>query len=561
MPQLPRRRTSLTVVDKEAAEQRQRTRGTPDFLLTANDSRAAPGKSEHHALAPSMAHKDAVASPRRPGVTCLHLLWLLVAVADGMPDPARRDLLMRQEASRQTGGRTTLTTAEQKLNVYLSRLKEQEMSAALFPPAVHFFKAKSLIQESSVFKVLQKMPKGAALHIHSSALVSVEWLVKNVTYRPNCYICFTWDNSVRFLFSSRQPFPRWDCFYWQLVQILRAKTGDPAGFDDSLMQHLTLFTEDPDGEYPNQDVVWEKFEKAFIAAAGLITHAPVLRDYFYQGLEELRQDNVMYLELRSGLSRTYELDGTIHDKVFTLKLFQEVTKKFVNDHPDFFGARIIISVHRALGVSEVKAAIEEAIRLQRDFPDVVSGFDMVGREDGGRTLWYFREALSLPAELGATLPYFFHAGETDDEGTEVDQNILDALLFDTKRIGHGYALAHHPLAKELARQRGVAVELCPISNQVLKLVSDLRNHPAAVLMSEGHPLVVSSDDPSLFGTTGLSYDFYQAFVGIGGLKANLATLKELALNSIRYSALPAHDKDAAQEAWQKKWDAFLSNYS
>lgn len=69
------------------------------------------------------------------------------------------------------------------------------------------------------------------------------------------------------------------------------------------MQHLTLFTEDPDSEYPNQDVVWEKFEKAFIAASGLITHAPVLKDYLYRGLLELQRDNVMYLELRSGLSR------------------------------------------------------------------------------------------------------------------------------------------------------------------------------------------------------------------------------------------------------------------
>ncbi|XP_053271109.1 adenosine deaminase 2-A [Pleuronectes platessa] len=496
-----------------------------------------------------------------PAVAPYVLLLGLMGSADGMPDPAQRDLLMRQEASRQTGGRVALTAAEQKLGASLHRQKEREMSAAQFPPAIHFFKAKPLIQKSSIFKLLQKMPKGAALHIHGSTLVGVDWLVRNVTYRPHCYICFTWDNSVRFLFSDRRPFPRWDCFYWQLLETLRAKIGDPTGFDSSLMQHLTLFTEDPDNEYPNQDVVWEKFEKAFIAAAGLITHAPVLRDYFYKGLEELHQDNIMYLELRSGISKTYELDGTVHDKVWTLKTFQQVTKKFVDDHSDFLGARIIISVHRALSVSEVKGAIKEAIQLQNDFPDVVAGFDLVGREDSGRSLWYFREALSMPADLGVTLPYFFHAGETDDEGTDVDQNILDALLFNTTRIGHGYALAHHPLAKELSRRRNVAVELCPISNQVLKLVSDLRNHPAAVLMSEGHPMVISSDDPSLFGTTGLSYDFYQAFVGIGGLKANLGTLKELALNSIRYSSLPAHLKDRGCVMWQKRWDTFIADHS
>ncbi|KAG5845870.1 hypothetical protein ANANG_G00143760 [Anguilla anguilla] len=321
-------------------------------------------------------------------VTLLSVLLLCWAgVCGGIPDPRQRELLIQQEASRQTGGTVVLTEAERRLSAQLHKLKQQEVEGPQFPPALHFFKALPLIQRSPVFRLLQKMPKGAALHIHDFAVGGVDWLMKNVTYRPHCYICFTASQSVRFLFSAKRPRPLPQCSAWVLLETLRGKV-----------------------------------------------------------------DN------------TTDLDN------------------------------------RGLNVSEVKAVVEEAIHLQKEFPEVMAGFDLVGREDGGRPLWYFREALSLPAELGVTLPYFFHAGET---------------------------------AKELSRKRDVAVEVGPISNQVLGLVSDLRNHPAAALMSEGHPMVVSSDDPATFGATGLSYDFYEAFVGLGGMNAHLGTLKELAINSIR----------------------------
>lgn len=476
-----------------------------------------------------------------------------------MPDPKCREALIEMEASMQTGGLMVLNEKEKRLNSRLLQMKKDEVMRADFPPAMHFFKAKELIRKSPIFSLLQKMPKGGALHVHDFAMVDVEWVVKNVTYRPYCYMCSTDTRSIRFIFSSQLPKPLPRCSPWVLLKSLRARTVNITNLDNSIMNNLTLFTNlDPEKVYPNQDIVWDRFEQAFLALWGLVTYAPVFRDYYYQSLTEFYNDNVMYVEVRALLPEIYELDGSTHDITWTLKTYQEVTRRFTAANPKFFGARIIFTIHRAVNSSVMARVVDEAMKLKRDFPDIMAGFDMVGREDKGRPLWYFRNELSLPSERGTVLPFFFHAGETNLEGSEVDQNVLDALLFNTSRIGHGFALSRHPIAKELSRKGGVALEVCPISNQVLKLVADLRNHPGAALMAENHPLVISSDDPAMFGASGLSYDFYEAFVGFGGLRSHVGTLKALAMNSIRYSSLTAQQQEKALVLWQESWDKFVS---
>lgn len=97
---------------------------------------------------------------QRPHVaaTCLLLYFLSGALTH--PDPRQREALIKLEASMQMGGQIVLTDAEQRLNSVLMKEKQEELWRADFPPALHFFKAKTLIRTSPIFSVLQKMPKG-----------------------------------------------------------------------------------------------------------------------------------------------------------------------------------------------------------------------------------------------------------------------------------------------------------------------------------------------------------------------------------------------------------------
>ncbi|KAG7258560.1 hypothetical protein CRUP_032309 [Coryphaenoides rupestris] len=312
-------------------------------------------------------------------VTCrllllLLLLCLLLTLGTSSPDPDQRQRFIEFEASKRIGGHSHLSPEERQLDDRLRELMREEVARADLPPAMHFFKARPLIRSSPVYGLLRKMPKGIQWNavgqpsnVHElMPMVDVEWLVKNVTYRPHCYIC-----------------PH--CSPWTLLEQLRAKMVNVTDLDNSLMSNMTLWTqEDPEVAYPSQDVVWKRFEQAFLATAGLVTYAPVFRDYHHEGLSQFYRDNVMYVEVRALLPETYELDGSTHDRPWAMKTYQDVSRQFVEEHPDFLGARIIFAVHRVAVVRNT-----------------------------GRPLWYFREALSIPADQGFYLKYYFHAGETD----------------------------------------------------------------------------------------------------------------------------------------------------
>lgn len=68
-------------------------------------------------------------------------------------------------------------------------------------------------------------------------------------------------------------------------------------FSKAIMNNCFISTVD----YADLKVVWKKFQGMFGVVGDFIKYLPVFIDYHWKLLEELHDDNVMYVEIRSSL--------------------------------------------------------------------------------------------------------------------------------------------------------------------------------------------------------------------------------------------------------------------
>ena len=106
-----------------------------------------------------------------------------------------------------------------------------------------------------------------------------------------------------------------------------------------------------------------------------------------------------------------------------------------------------------------------------------------------------------------------HAGEIGGPA-----KVREAVeLLGAERVGHGIAAAHDVGLMDLLAERRIVLEVCPVSNlrtgalkrQLGKEDVSLREHPLPRLVRHGIPVVLSTDDPTMFHTT-LREEYRQA---------------------------------------------------
>lgn len=469
-----------------------------------------------------------------------------------------------------------LNSREKTVNVYLEYLRAREFleTKDYFYPSRPIESEVKNITERSFYQFLSRLPKGGNLHLHEFQVLDRGVLLHSIFNSSEydlLHICdqVSCSNSRYYLryFQSNAPagWTKVRGSNWTIEAILRKTT-------------LTgILNERPNRAYATDTATrWNIAEEmgVFSSYNDLTRYNATRFTYLKLVLDQALADKVQLLELRRGFfGRTFYFAANGSRVTISaeeeLDMLEEFKRDYMEKHPDLIDVVFLIYSTRISPKDQIANEIARVMSLQRRHPDLIRGYDMVGEEDQGHTLLFHSDTLikafNATQQTNGSLQFLFHAGETNwpqehlpstfGDGVSTFENIYDALVFRTHRIGHGLSLAKRPDLYEYIRQREIAIEICPASNQILGYVADLRNHPGIVYHRSGIPIVLSGDDPGSFGYNELTIEFYLATMAWG---LDLADLKQLAWNSIKHSSIPEARRTTGFQKWQKQWDEFIN---
>ncbi|KIO32496.1 hypothetical protein M407DRAFT_213600 [Tulasnella calospora MUT 4182] len=466
--------------------------------------------------------------------------------------------------------------------------KETERIPHIFP-GMEFLTAKETIQSTELFKWVRKLPKGALLHAHMDATCDAEFLLRTASEEPQMHVRASVQINRETVGSTMPEFqampidfqaspyrsvtnPDYEGGAWITINSARdnfsPELGGAEGFDDWVLAAMRIDPEEAYVKYNTSKKIWTKFGSTFVVARGLLEFEPVLRKYVRQFLLTSIEDGISYVEMRTNFfnKTVIRSDGSDNfSSAERVRLIGEVIEEVRGEMnsqgrgDEFVGAKIINITIRFISSEELEWYLDDCFSLKQQFPDLIAGFDLVGQEDTGVPLLeYLPKLLEFQnrcQEAGLSIPFIFHAGETLGDGDRVDNNLYDAILLGTRRIGHGFSLVKHPHLMKLCRERKIAIEVCPISNEILRLTSSMPAHPLPIMLNHGLTVALSSDDPAVFGNLGLSFDYFQVLVS--SEVTGLTTLGVLARESLLISELEDKQKEKAVAKWDRRWQAFL----
>ncbi len=221
-------------------------------------------------------------------------------------------------------------------------------------------------------------------------------------------------------------------------------------------------------------------------------------DIYYQGAAVLITESD-FAELMSEYLERAIADGVRHAEIFfdpqthsergvdigtVIGGFRKAQAEFA----DSISTSLILCFLRHLPPHAAVDTFEAA----RPYLDDIMGLGLDSSEVGNPPE-RFVEAYALGRDAGLRL--VAHAGE--EAGPDYVWAALDVL--GAERIDHGVRAEDDPeLVERLVREQ-IPLTMCPLSNQELQVVPDLRDHNLKRLLDRGVKVTINSDDPAYFG--------------------------------------------------------------
>ena len=227
----------------------------------------------------------------------------------------------------------------------------------------------------------------------------------------------------------------------------------------------------------------QEFLDIYYAGAGVLIKKQDFYDMTMAYLKKAHEDNVLHTEIF--------FDPQTHtDRGIAFETVVEGILGAMKDAEKDLGitSLLILSFLRHLSEDAAIKTLEEALPWKEHF--VAVGLDS---SEVGNPPQKFEKVYAKAKELG--FKAVAHAGE---EGPP--EYIWDSLnLLHIDRLDHGNrSLEDDKLVKELVN-RGMALTVCPLSNDKLQVVKDMKQHPIKKMLELGLKATVNSDDPAYFG--------------------------------------------------------------
>lgn len=283
---------------------------------------------------------------------------------------------------------------------------------------------------------------------------------------------------------------------------------------------------------------WFRFQRLYDVARSVLRIEEDVRRLVREAAEDDVRDGGCWLELQVDPSGYAGIFGGI--TAFTELVLDAVAEA---SRETGLGMAVVIAANRTRHPLDARTLARLAAQYAGRG---VVGFGLSNDERRGVTA-EFAPAFRLAERAGLLLAP--HGGEL--LGAASARHCVRDLHAD--RLGHGVRIVEDPAVLDEVAERGVALEVCPVSNVSLGVYPELAAVPVRRLIDAGVTVALGADDPLLFGSRlAAQYDAVRAAHGFTDPE-----LAELARMSLRASRAPS-DVVAAGLAGI---DAWLATYS